>query len=151
MIDNIVIGENNWLDIYGSSDPRSEETWIVCKLANGEDLYSCVIDKISGIKKYCEEQKTHVVSLGLQFRSHTVNKESQNADAVYIVKSVRGQMGGCSTHCVVLGVANDGVVNKDAYCTPELLKIYDSEDKIEDCFEEMLIYNEQKANRKKYI
>jgi len=149
MIDNVVIGERNWLDIYGSSDPRSEETWIVCKLANGEDLYSCVTDKINGIKEYCVENNTHVISAGLQFRSHTLNIDAKDADAVYIVKSVRGQMGGHSTHCVVLGSAKDGIVSKQAYCTPELLKIYDSEDNIEDCFEEMLIYNDKKANRKK--
>lgn len=149
MMDNIVIGERAWLDIYGSTDPRSDETWIKCKLSNGEDLYSCLSDKITNIKKYCIEHNTYIVNAGLQFRSNTLKQNTADAEGVYLVKSVKGQMGGNTIYCVVIGLLENGTVKKQAYCTPELVKIYDAEDKIEDCFEEMLIYNDQKANKEK--
>ena len=144
-MDNIIIGERAWLDIYTSPDPRSDESWIKCKLSNGEDLYSCLSDKITNIKKYCIENNTHIVNAGLQFRSNVLKQNTKDAEAVYLIKSVKGQMGGSTIYCVVIGVLENGIVKKNAYCTPELVKIYDAEDKVEDCFEEMLIYNDQKA------
>lgn len=147
MINNIVVGERGWLDIYASTDPRADETWVKCKLSNGTDIYSCVTDKIDGIKKYCQSKNAHIVSAGLQFRSNSVKHDTSEAEAVYIVKSVRGQMGARTIYCIVIGTLDSGVVNKVAYCTPELIEIYKSEDKVEDCFEEMLIYNEQRTNK----
>lgn len=146
-MNNIIIGERAWLDIYASTDPRSDEAWVKCKLHNGEDLYSCLSGKINDIKKYCIKNNTHIVSAGLQFRSNVVKQNTEEAEAVYIVKSVKGQMGGNTIYCVVIGILEKGIVKKKAYCTPELVEIYKTEDKVEDCFEEMLIYNEQKAHK----
>ena len=147
-MDNIVVGEQAWLQIYTSPDDRASETWIMCKLSNGTEIFSCVTGKIDNIKKYCNKNNLSVVRMGLRFRSNTVKQNTEDCEAVYIVKSVRGQMGGNTVYCVVLGTLRDGTVSKKAYCTPELLEIYSAEDKVEDCFEEMLIYNEQKANKK---
>ena len=149
MMNNIIIGKRAWLDIYGSTDPRSDETWIRCKLSNGEEIYSCLNDKIDSIKKYCTKNKAYITNAGLQFRSNSLKRNTSRSEGVYIVKSVRGQMGGNTIYCVVIGILKDGVVKKTAYCTPELVEIYQTEDKVEDCFEEMLIYNDKKANREK--
>ena len=53
------------------------------------------------------------------------------------------------THCVVLGIIKGELVEKKAYMTPELVVSYEDVDKVENCFKEMLIYNEQKENGKK--
>lgn len=148
-MDNIVVGEQAWLQIYTSPDDRASETWIICKLSNGTEIFSCITGKIDNIKKYCNKHNASIDSVGLRFRSNTIKQNTKDCDAVYIVKSVRGQMGGNTIYCLVLGTLKNGIVSKTAYCTPELLEIYTSEDKVEDCFEEMLIYNDKKANKQK--
>lgn len=147
-MNNIIVGERAWIDIYGSTDERAYASWIRCKLSNGEYIYSSTLHKIDEIKKYCIENNLNIDSVGLQFRSNRIEQKTQDKKAVYIVKSVRGTMGGETRYCVTLGtLESDGIVKKTAYCVPELVELYESEDKVEDCFEEMLIYNEPKADK----
>lgn len=147
MTDDIVIGEESWIKIHHDpDDPRSDSSWVKCNLSNGQVMYLSDQSKMQRIKEYCTKHKLKIAKAGLKFRSNEVSIDTEDSDAVYICKSVRGYMGGKTTYCIVLGKLVDGVVKKTAYCIPELLKIYDSEDDPEDCFKEMLIYNEQKKN-----
>ena len=147
-MNNIVVGERAWTDIYGSTDERANASWVRCKLSNGEFIYSSALYKLDDIKKYCIENNLNIHSIGLQFRSNRIEEKTKDKKAVYIVKSVRGTMGGETRYCITLGTLEpDGIVKKVAYCIPELVELYKTEDKVEDCFEEMLIYNEQKADK----
>jgi hypothetical protein len=141
-MNNIVVGERAWTDIYGSTDERANASWVRCKLSNGEYIYSSTLHKLNTIKEYCIENNLNIYSIGLQFRSNRIEEKTKDKQAV------RGTMGGETRYCITLGtLESDGIVKKVAYCIPELVELYKTEDKVEDCFEEMLIYNEQKADK----
>ena len=147
MNNDIVLGEQSWIKIHHDpDDPRSDSSWVKCNLSNGQVLYVSDQSKIQSIKEYCIKHKLNIEKAGLRFRSNEVSLDAEDADAVYICKSVRGYMGGNTTYCIILGKLINGIVQKTAYCIPELLKIYDTEDEPENCFQQLLIYkNDQKA------
>ena len=129
-MNNIVVGERAWTDIYGSTDERANASWVRCKLSNGEYIYSSTLHKLNTIKEYCIENNLNIYSIGLQFRSNRIEEKTKDKQAVYIVKSVRGTMGGETRYCITLGtLESDGIVKKVAYCIPELVELYKTEDK----------------------
>ena len=50
-------------------------------------------------------------------------------------------MNGPSKECYTIGTLNDGMVNKTMWFTPALVEEMKTVDKIEECFEEALVYN----------
>ncbi len=149
---NIVIGRNNWLDIYReATQPRAHGSWVCCTLSNDLELFISTMHSLKEIKKYCKENKVFITKAGLQFRDNHVEQDTGDVEAVYISKSVRGYIGGTINECVTIGKLVDGIVYKKAYCLPELVELYKSEDPIDECFEELVIYNDKKANKKKQL
>ena len=54
-----------------------------------------------------------------------------------------------SKDCFCLGILKDGFVEKSMYVAPELVVQITTVDKVEDCIEEALIYNDKKQDRQK--
>jgi len=145
----IIYGLNNWRERYRSDQAHKRDTWIVCKLSNGSTIYLSEDYDLKLLKPFCKSNKFDIIDVGLRYRSHELWLEPEKCDGVYIVKSIKGYMNSKPTHCVVLGVIKGEVVEKKAYMTPELVISYEDTDKVENCFKEMLIYNDQKENGKK--
>jgi hypothetical protein len=152
MIEKIIFGRNNWLKAYKSKKENCHlKTWIVCNVGDDKEFFLLSNNKVSMIKEYCNANNFQIRSIGLKYRSHEIKFEEHSDEGYYIVKSVKGSMGVETKHCIVLGAIRDGKVYKKAYIVPELIVLYEDVDDIEKCFEEALIYNDKKKNRKKQI
>ena len=79
----------------------------------------------------------------MQFRSHEVTIDVEDAEAVYLVRSVMGQMGGESRQYYTTGRLEGGKMHKKMWLTPELIVEKELTDEIDECFEEAIIYNEK--------
>tara|TARA_Y100000004_G_C8872800_1_gene394077 strand:- start:161 stop:607 length:447 start_codon:yes stop_codon:yes gene_type:complete len=145
---DLIIGEEVWNKLkdqdfgqYGSL------TVIICTLSNGVKIY-CRHDKsVKDIKKFCLENHLYIDKVSVRFRSHEVSIDTKDAEGIYIVKAAKGSLASDTTYCIVLGKLIDGIVHKKAFSTPDLIELYSDEDPIEECFEEAMIYNEQKTNQ----
>ena len=147
--DEIVVGEDQWKKLYLEMENDCDrKTWVKCTLSNGSVIFLLEDAGMSKIKKYCVANNLHIIKAGLRFRSNDVEIDTQNAEAVYIVSSMRGSMGSDNLYCITIGYLEDDIVYKTAYVTPELIELFKDEDKIEDCFEEALIYNDDKKKTK---
>ena len=128
---------------------NKEAIWIKARLDNGSEFF---MDKHQGwrdLKGYCAEHGTFLEELQLQFRSHEVDINIEDAEGVYLVRSILGKMGGSTRNFYTVGVLKGKEVHKTMWCVPELVIEKSYIDDIESCFEEALIYNEKtKENRK---
>tara|TARA_B100001559_G_C16414554_1_gene582030 strand:+ start:442 stop:897 length:456 start_codon:yes stop_codon:yes gene_type:complete len=142
---SIIIGKENWLAAYRSKENQChKKTWVTCDLADGNTIFLLHDNEFKDIKEHCLKHNTHIVKAGLRYRSNEISLEvEKEVEAYYIVKSVRGSMGGKTKYCIILGTLENGIVNKKAYMTPELIVAYEDEDEVEKCFEEALVYNDE--------
>ena len=125
---------------------NKDAIWIKAKLDNGSEFY---MDKHQGwrdLKKYCSETDSFLEELQLQFRSHEVTIDIDEAEGVYLVRSVLGKMGGPTRDFFTVGILKGEEVRKTMWCIPELVIEESYTDNIDSCFEEALIYNEKKKN-----
>jgi hypothetical protein len=145
MIDQVIVGRDKFKEIYQTRQNNCKnKTWITCKLNNGQEIFLLEDNDVRLIKKYCLLNNARLTKIGLKFRSHQIYLENDiDNDGFYIVKSVRGSMGGANKYCIVLGSIHGKRVKKQAYVTPELVVLYEDEDDVERCFEEALIYHDQ--------
>ena len=88
-----------------------------------------------------------ITKFELQFRSHVEPCDVDNAEAVYFVRSVMGQIGEKSKEYFTVGVLKDDVVHKKMWLKPELIVEKEYKDTIEGCFEEATIYHDKGKNR----
>jgi len=134
---------NQWLSRYRSN---KNAVWIKCKLTNGEQYYHDTFRGWLSIKKICEREKCFVDELKLSFRSHEVDIDLEGAEAVYLIRSAMGSFGSETKHYYTTGVLKDGIVYKQMWLTPELVVDKELEDDLGECFEQALIYNEEKKS-----
>ena len=137
----VIFGIDNWNNIY-STLPREEKykIWIYAKLSNNQEVFIPDYDGWYDLKTYCKEKKLSISVIGLRYRSHQIEEKTDCADAVYVVRSIKGEIGGVSKQCYTIGLLKDNTVNKTMWLTPELIEESKSIENIEDCFEEAIIY-----------
>tara|TARA_Y100001938_G_scaffold146348_1_gene225032 strand:- start:348 stop:776 length:429 start_codon:yes stop_codon:yes gene_type:complete len=130
---------------------NKQAVWIKVKLVSGQEFFFDDYKQWKSIKTLCDQTGDFVSNLHLQFRSHEIIIDIENAEAIYFIRSIMGQMGGDSKHYYTVGVLRDNVVSKKMYIIPELIEEKSYEDDIDSCFPEGIIYNVQKKkeNRKK--
>jgi len=133
---------------------NKQAIWVKVKLTNGKEFFFEKYDTWKFIKDTCKRVGVSVERLHLQFRSHEVKVDLSDADGVYFIRSVMGQMGGSSKDYYTVGIIKGDRVNKKMYIIPELIEEKSYEDDIESCFPEGIIYNDQKkrkrTNKSKY-
>ena len=127
-----------WLEHYRTN---KSAVWINVKLTNGEEFYNNDFAKWLEIKKKCDAEKLFVEELSLQFRSHKVDIDLTDAEGLYLIRSVMGQVGVDSKQYFTTGILKDNIVHKQMWLVPELLIEKELSDHVEDCFEEAFIYN----------
>lgn len=131
-----VRGDENWKAEYQKGTGR-RNIWVRIEFDDGDILY---IDDA----KHWPEVKTEgrrIVSIGLKYRTHITTIDTTDSEAVYLVKSLMAQFGGDTIHFITTGLLRDGVVYKTRWHVPALVEESTAEDKLEDCFEEALIYH----------
>jgi len=140
--------KDKWIKSYRTN---KRAVWIRCKLTSGEEFN---YDDFSGwrtIKNKCEKENLFLSQLYLQYRSHKCKIDVSDAEAVYLVRSVLGQMGGDTKNYYTVGTLIDGTVYKKMWIVPELIVDKEYEDEIENCFEEAIIYDKTKENREEQV
>ena len=71
----------------------------------------------------------------------------EDIDAIYLVKSVLGMMGGDTNHYITIGKLIDGEMHKVQYRTPELTEERSEVVSLDECFTEAIIYyDKEKEN-----
>lgn len=142
---NLIFGYESWKKIYSTS-PREKKynIWIYAKLSDDKDIYLEEYKHWENLKQYCYDNKLNIIKLGLRYRSHQIETETGCAEAVYMVRSVKGEFGGLTKQCYTIGLLQENKVAKTMWLTPELVEESSFIDDIEDCFTEAFIYNGKK-------
>ena len=128
---------------------NKQAIWIKIKLPNGKELLFDKYEVWKDIKSVCDNTDVFISNFHLQFRSHEIKIDIEDADAIYFIRSVMGQMGGDTKHYYTVGVLRGDIVSKKMFIIPELVEEKSYEDDIESCFPEGLIYNAQKKKKDK--
>jgi hypothetical protein len=142
--------EQDWLIEY-----RRNKTavWIKLEMTDGTFQYHDSFDGWLKVKATCEELGIFIKKMALQFRSHRFDIDiPSDCDAVYFIRSLKGAIGGDAKDHYTVGTARNGIVHKLMITIPELTLEDQSDDTIEQCFAEAMIYNEEKLkNRQEQV
>lgn len=135
-----IIGVDEWRKVYASGS-NHKIVWIVLETSDNNTVYLDSYSKWLTFKTYCEEKKLKINNIGLQYKTNLIKTDTSGKKGVYLIRSVKGQMGGTSRDCFTIGIVNGNKVNKTMWLTPELVEDSSYEDDLENCFEEAIIYN----------
>lgn len=135
---NFTKSYSSWLEEYKKD---KNKIWIRAILSNLEEIYLIDYNEWLKLKLYCQENKLSIDKIGLQYRSHSVEINTENTDGVYLVKSLIGSFGESNKHTFTIGKLYGNKVKKTMWITPELIEHLEDEDLIDNCFEEAIIYN----------
>jgi len=141
----MITSYDQWLNEYRKD---KYQIWIKIILSNSEERYFCDYKDWYLVKEYCKSNNIDVVELGLQYRSNYLGIDTTNCDGVYLVKSMIGLMGENSRHTYTVGKIHGRIVKKQIFMTPELIQDRIDEDPVEKCFEEGLLYHNERPKTK---
>ena len=137
-MDNLITSYDAWLVEYRKDKYR---IWIRATLSDGTEVYMPDHKDWLKLKQYCEQKKLKVNNVGLQYRSHSVQLDTVDADGVYLVRSLVGVMGENSRNTITIGKLYGTQVHKTLWITPELIEETKEITDVEECFPEALIFN----------
>jgi hypothetical protein len=137
-MNNLINTYSDWLEEYKKNKYK---VWIKVSLNNLQEFYLRDYNEWFVIKQICKDNSLYVESVALQYKSHSIEVETKNTDAVYLVRSILGSFGQDTKQTFTIGKLNGDIMTKSVWITPELLKEIEEEDKVESCFEEAIIYN----------
>lgn len=138
------MNREKWLKEY-----RKNKTavWIRCKLTNGDEFNYPSFDGWKTLKEKCDKENLFFSELYIQYRSNQCSIDIKDLDGIYLIRSIKGQIGVNSTHYYTVGSLQKDEVRKKMLITPELIVESEYDDTIENCFEEAIIYDQTKKNR----
>lgn len=137
---------DKWIESYSKN---KSAIWIRCTLSNGEELFYDKFDGWLKLKDKCEKEKIFFNTLSLQFKSHKLDLDVKDCDAIYLIRSILGQIGSDTRNYYTIGKVRGDKVSKQMILVPELIVDKEFEENVSECFSEAIIYNETSANRKK--
>lgn len=121
--------------------------WIRGKLTNDEEFNYDDFKDWTKLKIRCEKENLFLKELYLQFKSHQEKIDLDNIDGIYLIRSLKGVIGQeRNTHYYTVGKVIGDKVEKQMWITPELVVEKEYEDKVEECFQEAIIYDQKKKN-----
>ena len=139
------MNNEKWLKAYRTN---KDAVWIKCRLTNGEEHFHAHHVGWMVIRDLCHAKNVFVEELYLQFRTHEVEIDVKDAEAIYLIRSVMGQMGNKTHQYYTTGRLEGGKMHKQMWLIPELIVEKELSDELDECFEEAIIYNEEaKKNR----
>lgn len=136
----IIVGKEEWKKEYRKN--KHNKVWIVLDIEETQIYLEDFEDWLEFKKKY-SNKSIRINSLGLQYKSHLVSKDSKDADGLYLIRSVKGMMGGESIDTYTTGIIRGNKVEKTMWSIPALIPESEFEDEIENCFEEAIIKNDK--------
>jgi len=134
----MITSYETWLEEYRKDKYK---IWIKATLSDGTDIYLPEHRDWLKLKTHCENNKLKVTRVGLQYRSHSVDVDTEDADGVYLVRSLVGVMGENSRNTITIGKLHGTQVHKTLWITPELVKETEETTNVDECFQEALILN----------
>jgi hypothetical protein len=139
---------SEWLKHYREN---KNVVWIKGVLANNEEVFLSNFKDLPALANRLENEINFFEKLSLQFRSHEVHLNITDCDGIYLVKSILGQFGGSSKDTITFGRVIGNNVYKTLYISPELIIEKEHVDPLSNCFEEAIIYDKTRKNRKKQV
>lgn len=140
-----IFGKEQFLQVYRSLPEKDRKSiWIILSMSNGEEIYLQQYDQWLTIQSYCHATGLTIDKVSLQYRSHVVTKDTRNCDGVYLVKTVKGQMGGETKYCYSIGTVHGSTIKKTLWLTPELIEDLSFEDNVETCLSQALVIYDRK-------
>lgn len=130
----------DWLSEYKKDKTL---TWFKVTLSDKLDYYFNKYEDWFDIKKICLTYSLNVISIGLQYKSNSCNVDTIDADGVYLVRSALGTIGEMTKQTITIGKLYNSVMYKTMWVVPELVEQLNDQDKVENCFEEAIIYNDK--------
>ena len=142
---NYIFEEEGWRNFYQENPGYRKHIWIYVKFNDDSVVFLKEISQWLTIQKYCSQKNLTLKQVGLQYKSHREVIDCGNCDGIYIVTSIRGQMGGEPKHCFTIGKVHGDKIKKDLWVTPELIVEDSYEDSLSKCFKEAVVYHDPKA------
>ena len=137
---NCIIGRDNWLKIYSQVENR-RKVWIYVLTSDDKEIYLPEYDDWLNFQEYIDKYNVTIKQIGLQYKSNLVQQDASKAEAVYLVRSAKGELHSDTLQCYTLGFLNDGEVKKTFYISPSLVPDIKCVDSFESCFKEAFVYN----------
>ena len=128
---------DKWIKRYRSN---KHATWVNVRLTNGEEHYYDQYEGWRSLKERCDKENLFIQEMSLQFRSHQVDIDLTDAEGIYLIRSLMGQLGGNTRDYLTTGILKGDKVYKKMWIVPELIVDKEMTDSVKDCFEEALIY-----------
>lgn len=135
-----IFGKEKWLTLYRKPENR-RKVWIYVVTSDGQDIFIDKYDEWLEFQDYIDSNDLQIKKIGLQFKSNVVQHEVEDAEAVYVVRSVKGQLNSDTLQCYTIGLLKDGEVSKTFYIVPSLTPDIKCVDDFESCFKEAFVYN----------
>ena len=142
---DFITSHEEWLPEYRKN---KYAIWIRVVLSNGQEIYFSDYNIWYDIKSKCEGEKLSINCVKLQYSSNVVEIDTSDNDAVYVVRSLKGQIGGETSHYYTVGILRGDVVYKSMWLTPEMIAEEKEEDTLDNCFEEAIIYNHARTTNR---
>jgi hypothetical protein len=141
-MNNFIYGYENWKSIYNNSPEEIQrQTWVYLKFSNQQEIYLKSYEDLKLVQDFVYTNKLNINAVGLRYKSHNIEIDTKNSEAVYIVRSAKGEFGGSTKNCYTVGTVNGDKVNKTMWITPELIEECSYIDDLDNCFEEAIIYH----------
>ena len=135
--------KKKWAEVYKTN---VRATWLIVTLKDGTEYFIDSTERWHELKRYCDNNKVFLDKLSIQFKSHRERIDITDIDGIYFAKSVIGMLGADSKHTYNIGKIKNGVVHKTLWLIPELIVEREYDDRESDCFEESIIYDQEKKN-----
>ena len=135
---NYITTREEWLKEY-----RKDKTsiWVRAVLSDGQEIFFRDYHTWLSIKETCSDKSLSISMLKLQYKSHVEEIDVSDSEAVYLIRSLKGQIGGATRNYYTVGTLADGIMLKSKWLTPELVEEEKTEETLDKCFEEAIIYN----------
>ena len=138
---NYIIGHENWTKAYTDDDNR-DRIWIYFRTSDDKEIHLKEYKHWLTVQEYLDKNNLSIIQVGLRFRSHLIKQDASKAKAVYVIRSVKGEMYGMTKECYTIGLLDRAdKMHKTMWFTPALVEEMKTVDPIEDCFEEAIVYN----------
>ena len=140
-----IVGHENWCKAY-TDDTNRDRIWIYILTSDGKELHLKEYDQWLTFQEHIDKNNLTIKKVGLRYRSHCITMDAKDSRAVYIVRSVKGEMHNVTKQCYTLGfLRNNDEVEKTMWLTPALIEELKTVDKLKDCFKEAFVYHDRQG------
>jgi hypothetical protein len=145
---NYIFGFDNWKKFYlQNKQENKKKTWVFVKTSDEKEIYLTDYNQWLTIQEYVDKKSLKILSVGLRHKTNQILVDTSTSDAVYLVRSVKGEFGSVTRQCFTIGKINGDEVEKTMWLTPELIEESFYIDHIDECFPEAIVYNDKQKRK----